>query len=228
MREWIESRLKEIGETKASLGRALGVPFARVHDLVQGKRELKLSETYAFSRFLKMDVEEVIANFDGRPFKKSASRNIPALTTTHKDGIPQLDIHAGLGNGGLLDIEVDPHTMKPLPEYTTGDWSFPAEIEGSIGAFKGKFAFRVIGDSMAPTLQGGWTVFVDTLQNKPSPPGIFAIDAGDGLLVKRVELIPQTEKIRIISDNQAYNDYEFMREDVRVYGRVFGYFAWVS
>lgn len=141
-------------------------------------------------------------------------------------GLPHLDIHAGLGNGGLGYVEVDPDTMRPKPEYTTGDWLFPSDVGARIGVLKGKYAFPVEGDSMSPTLEGGSIVFVDTQRAYPSPPGLFVVDTGDGRLVKRVELIPRSEQIRIISDNKDYGTYEFHRDEVNIFGRVIAVFSW--
>lgn len=79
---------------------------------------------------------------------------------------------------------------------------------------------------MEPTIFGGSIVFVDSTRNYPSPPGLFVVDTGDGRLVKRLELIPRSENIKIISDNPAYGSYEFHREEVQVFGRVIAVFSW--
>lgn len=84
----------------------------------------------------------------------------------------------------------------------------------------------VTGDSMEPTLPNGSYVFIDTTHLVPSPPDIYALDYGDGLMIKRVELVPGGELVRVISDNERYSDYDLSREDVRVYGRVVAWFQW--
>ncbi|MCZ4270925.1 LexA family transcriptional regulator [Maritalea porphyrae] len=159
-------------------------------------------------------------------YREVASTPSSSQQVSTDNGIPNLDIHAGLGNGGMGHIEVDPDTMRPLPQYTDGDWNMPPAFMSRFGNIKGVFAFVVTGDSMTPTIKGGSAVFVDTKQNYPSPPGLFVIDTGDGRLVKRVELIPRSEDIRIISDNKEYSTYEFNREDVHIFGRVIAVFSW--
>lgn len=141
-------------------------------------------------------------------------------------GIPNLDIHAGMGNGGLGYIEVDEFTMRPLPDFTDGDWVFPPSVQTRIGKLRGKFAFPVEGDSMEPTLKAGSFVFVDTTRSTPVVPGLYVVDTGDGRLVKRVELIAGTDQISIMSDNPNYRNYEFHREEVHVFGRVIAVFSW--
>ena len=55
MRKWIESRLSELGKTKAELARHLDLPFARVSEVIKGKRELKSVEILPIAQFLELD-----------------------------------------------------------------------------------------------------------------------------------------------------------------------------
>lgn len=159
-------------------------------------------------------------------YSEIVGKQLEVAHATKEPGLPHLDIHAGLGNGGLGYIEVDPVTKRPRPEYTTGDWIFPNDVGARIGVLKGKYAFPVEGDSMSPTIEGGSIVFVDTQRAFPSPPGLFVVDTGDGRLVKRVELVAGTETIRIISDNPKYGATDHHREEVQVFGRVIAVFSW--
>lgn len=151
----------------------------------------------------------------------------PVTLSEPASGIPNLRIRAGMGGGGLEQIVVR-EDGQPLPEYTDGRWTLPDGVMARIGAVKGFYAVPVVGDSMAPTIPGGSIAFVDTKHRTPSPQGIYAIDYGDGLLVKRVELIGGTDKIAVLSDNPQYRDYEFARDDVTVWGRVSALFSWTD
>ena len=75
---------------------------------------------------------------------------------------------------------------------------------------------------MAPTLEHGDMVMVDTNHTNPSPPGIFVLDDGVGLVAKRVDAIPNTapRMLRLSSDNPAYSNYQRRIDEVRVIGRV--------
>ena len=48
-------------------------------------------------------------------------------------------------------------------------------------------------------------VMVDTNRTSPSPPGIFVLDDGVGIVAKRVEAIPNNRPwmLRLSSDNPA-------------------------
>lgn len=80
----------------------------------------------------------------------------------------------------------------------------------------------IIGDSMAPMLEEGDTVMVDFAQTQPSPPGIFIIDDGVGLVAKRLDPIPNTnpQMLRLTSENSAYTNYHRRLDEVNIVGRV--------
>jgi phage repressor protein C with HTH and peptisase S24 domain len=81
---------------------------------------------------------------------------------------------------------------------------------------------QVEGDSMQPTLCDGDTVLVDLSQRVPSPPGIFVLHDGLGLVAKRVEHVPMSEpaRLRIISDNPRYAPYECLAAEATIVGRI--------
>lgn len=142
-------------------------------------------------------------------------------------GIPNLSIHAGIGDGGLLEAHADAGGGGFITKrHIDGFWSFPPTVRARLPNLGAIQAFPVVGDSMSPTFESGSVVFVDTTRRIPTPEDIYAINYGDGLLIKRVKLIPQSSRVRIISDNQQYGTDEMERNDLQVYGRVVGYFRW--
>ena len=81
---------------------------------------------------------------------------------------------------------------------------------------------HVEGDSMMPTLHSGDAVLVDMARKFPTPPGIFVLFDGMGLVAKRVEHIPNSDppRLRIISDNTFYSPYERTIDEVNIIGRI--------
>lgn len=153
---------------------------------------------------------------------------LPSAYQKADNTIPNLLTHAGMGNGGLEHVEVD-EDGHPLDLYTDGAWSFPIGIAGGFRHFKGVYALEVEGDSMEPTYAGGSTVFVDTRRKDPRSPGCFIVDYGDGLMLKRIELIGGTDQMAVISDNRDfYRSYEFPRDQVHIWGRVIAKWEWVK
>ena len=80
----------------------------------------------------------------------------------------------------------------------------------------------ISGDSMAPVLEHGDVVMVDCTQTQPSPPGIFIVDDGIGLVAKRLDLVPATQPqmLRLTSENGVYANYQRRIDEVHIVGRV--------
>jgi phage repressor protein C with HTH and peptisase S24 domain len=88
---------------------------------------------------------------------------------------------------------------------------------------------RAIGESMSPEIPPGTRVVVDTEDRAPSPPGIFVVFDGMGLVLKRVEYVMFSDpaKIRLSSVNPAYPPYECALDEKTIKGRVIGRWAWM-
>ena len=77
----------------------------------------------------------------------------------------------------------------------------------------------ISGDGMNPSLCHGDTVIIDVSKKHPSPPAIFVLFDGFGLVAKRCEYIG-AENVRITSDNSHYSAYEKSINKVEIVGRV--------
>lgn len=157
------------------------------------------------------------------------SRNVgPIPKPSNMVRIPDLNLFGALGGGGLLEvISATDSGMPTDPDQLRGFWTFPEYMVTAFRSARGIYAWEVRGDSMEPTLAGGSVVFVDTEQNLLPPDDIYALDAGDGLVVKRLKLVPRSPHIDVISDNkERYPVDRLLREEVRVYGRIIGWFQW--
>jgi len=80
---------------------------------------------------------------------------------------------------------------------------------------------RVSGDSMEPTLNSGDIVLVDHNRNYIDPQGgIYAIAMDDIIMIKRLQVIYPSKKVRIISDNVKYEPLEAESEQIIINGKV--------
>jgi len=140
--------------------------------------------------------------------------------------IPDLAIFGGMGGGGMLEVITDEGGTLVDGDQLRGYWTFPDYMVSAFRNLRKIYAWEVRGDSMEPTLAGGSVVFVDMAQDKLPPEDIYAIDYGDGLMVKRLKLIPRSDRVAVISDNDRYGADELLRDEVRVYGRIVGWFQW--
>ena len=128
--------------------------------------------------------------------------------------VPLHAVHAAAG-GGSFTAEND--------EAQSG-LSFPPDLLRRITAAPagGLKLLSVSGDSMSPTLEDGDLVMIDTGRRMPSPPGIFILDDGVGLVAKLVDAIPNTTppQLRLSSDNPAYSNYQRRLDEVHIVGRI--------
>ena len=135
--------------------------------------------------------------------------------------IEELDVRAGAGARGLMGEH----------ESILAEWHVPSGIVRGYSTAPARELriITVMGDSMEPTLLPGQRVLVDTGDRMPSPPGVFVVWDGLGLVVKRVQVLPHSEppRVRITSDNGKYDAYERTLEEAYIQGRVIGQWRWL-
>jgi phage repressor protein C with HTH and peptisase S24 domain len=86
------------------------------------------------------------------------------------------------------------------------------------------FVVRVEGDSMVPTLQESDTVLINKNANAiGAGGGIFAINWNNMVLVKRLQMNPQTNEIIIKSDNPNYDSMVVKHHEIEIEGKVIWY-----
>jgi phage repressor protein C with HTH and peptisase S24 domain len=92
------------------------------------------------------------------------------------------------------------------------------------GGAKQLFVIKVEGDSMEPSLLEGDTVLINKNANAiGAGGGIFAINWNKMILVKRLQMNPQTEKIIIKSDNSNYDSIVVKPDEIEIEGKVIWY-----
>lgn len=81
---------------------------------------------------------------------------------------------------------------------------------------------RVQGDSMAPTLNEGDDILIDTGDcGERLRDGIYVLRVDDSLVVKRLALNPIGQRVTVQSDNPAYPDWpDCSLSDIHCIGRV--------
>jgi phage repressor protein C with HTH and peptisase S24 domain len=147
---------------------------------------------------------------------------------THRDSEPisEIDVKAGAGGGGEALVQWQPGKagQSDVADAVAAQWEVPGEylrtelrVEPSSTRI-----LAVRGDSMEPLLQSGDRIMVNLLDRSPSPPGIYALWDGLGVVVKRLEHVMGTEppRLRISSDNDRHQSYERTVDEVHIIGRV--------
>ena len=85
------------------------------------------------------------------------------------------------------------------------------------------FLMKVKGNSMHPTISDGDIVLIDSLGKNIISGKIFLILIDFAVIIKRLEPLP-CGKVRIISDNPKYTEYETDVSDIDILGQV----VWVA
>lgn len=219
MTNWLAPFLKHARLSQEELADRMGKSRVTISRYATGHTDLKPNIAEQMAEVLKVNSADLLAASMGKASQPDGSSAISLVQ------IPDLNIFGGMGNGGALSV-VQSDNGNIDAEYVRGFWSFPDYLVKGFGSLKNIYAWEAKGDSMEPTIQDGSVVFVDTGQISPPPDDVYAIDYGDGLVVKRLQLVPLSPDVRVISDNNLYDAYTLPREDVRVYGRVVGWFQW--
>ncbi|WP_406586421.1 helix-turn-helix transcriptional regulator [Asaia lannensis] len=149
----------------------------------------------------------------------------PPMSRNAQSIIPEYDIAAAAGCGAFPISDSAENGLDAVDQ-----WSIPRRYLAAFTERPDSLAvIRVAGDSMEPDYTAGERVLVDRSHVLPSPPGVYVLWDGLGLVLKRVEVIFGTQDpvmIRISSINPAYSSYDRALSEVHINGRVVGKWQW--
>lgn len=206
----------ELSPKKASLD--AGLNETAIKDILSGKSANPKNDTLAkIARRLGCTVADLTGE---KPSRRVTADTVAADIVA----INELDVHIAAGNG----ISDDAGGLMVAQEEGAiiGTHSYPAqsfrEAYGMPATHIRILAVR--GNSMEPELWPGQRVMVDTADRTPSPPGVFVVWDGLGLVVKYIEVIANSDpmRVRISSAHPAFKSYERTLDEAFVNGRVVG------
>jgi len=185
-------------------------------------RSLSDDTREALARFLGVDERELEHSFAlPREARKSArSAHSGARPSEHDEPlvsdlvpIPEVEVRAAAGAGALNDDQPRQVGVWPLSARV-----IEQELRVPPNALR---VISVLGDSMLPTLSDGDRIMVDTSHKAPSPPGVYVLWDGTGLVTKRLTVIPgDPPQVRLHSDNKLYSPYDCHPDEINIVGRV--------
>ena len=206
VRRTVRGALDAAGLTLKQASRALGRNDAYLQQFLYRGSPRRLPEAVRLRL-------AAITGTDGDMFLDRDTRTLHDELAPSGIAVPLFEVSAAAGGGRTGE---EPASSAVL--------SFPPSLLRQITAApaNGLRLISISGDSMAPTLEHGDMVMIDTNRTIPSPPGIFILDDGVGLVAKRVDAIPNTrpQMLRLSSDNPAYSNYQRRIDEVRILGRV--------
>lgn len=207
--ERLRDRMDEMGLKAKAVATLAGVGPSFVYDILLKRSTNPTTEKLGrVASVLNTSVEYLLngsatAQSGGiRPSRDSSYTPVPFVT-----------VNASMGGGALVEDE-----SQATP------WLFPKQwISKQLMANARHLRLiQVSGDSMEPTLENRDVVLFDLTRISYSQGGVFVLNDGLGLVVKRVEYIPNSPepRVQIISDNPHYPRYERPAEDIRIIGKV--------
>lgn len=222
---------KERGFSQRSLADRIGVGQSSISMIEQGKVE-QPDHIIELARALGKKPEWLL----GIETQAVAAPPRAIVTTEGNHGIaegeiPQVDAYLGAGLAAEADqhvVEITAgHLVVGAPVIDT--WKLPPAVLRKLVRRDASDLMFVesLGDSMSPTLSDGDIALIDRSHRIPSPPGIYALWDGFGQVIKRLEVVPNTDPVtvKIISDNEHHSAYERTLDEVSIIGRYVGRFT---
>ena len=174
---------------------------------------------------------KTVSNIKGSSSQGSLkkARTAKAAPAPGCDPVAEIAVRGGMGGGGEAAVSYshDGNGGTAIADDVKGNWFMPSDYlrsELSVSPAAARI-IEVQGDSMTPTLHSGDRVMIDTNDQRPTPPGIFALWDGIGVVVKRLEHVPNSEPalLRISSDNPNHHEYQRTFDEVNIIGRIIWY-----
>ena len=211
MADRLRARCQQLGLSTVDVGEMAGVNRTFVHDIMRGRSKRPDPEKLQrVADALKVERKWLLHGVG------EVEGEAPVFETEENTfvAVPYVNARPSMGGGQMVDVEPD----YGRPYHFQRSWiqntlrSDPVHLR----------MMHVEGDSMMPTLHDRDIVLVDTSRRSPTPPGIFVLHDGMGLVAKRLEHIPSSDppRVRIVSDNPHYSPYENMAEEVNIIGRI--------
>jgi phage repressor protein C with HTH and peptisase S24 domain len=176
----------------------------------KGKRLPTTEQLHRISETLKASASWLL-NGEGPMFRDGAAASpAPAGVVS----IVELDVQVSAGDGSV-----------PVEESEKGVFQFDEPYFRRHIGLDPRYVrvVQVVGDSMEPTFRAGDPVMVDLAQPQHPADGIWVIQQGAGVLVKRLQFLAGGT-VRVISDNAAYAvqvlNLKEEQPDFRLVGRV--------
>lgn len=198
---------KQQGLTLADLAEKTASTPQQIGRLEKGERRLTTDWMQKIAKALNVHPEDILSSHHGE-----------------RVVIPEIAAHTMVGkNRATVKSDVS-DTGNILSE-----WSLPKQLlVNQVGSESTMKIIQVMGDSMQPEFNPGDRVMVNTADRIPSPPGVFVLWDGFGLIIKRCEMVPHSNPPRVIlsSAKPNYATYEMDVKELEIQGRVVGKWQW--
>jgi phage repressor protein C with HTH and peptisase S24 domain len=217
-RDPVRKRLLELVAERETTLKAVSLAVERnhayLHQFIHKNVPRKLPEEVrgALADYFAVDEAELATTKKRRPARRHPAGGLIEFDGEEYIALPVFDVRAAAGAGSLNQDE----------DAVTHNFFRHQWLRSVTNAAASALAIiQVDGDSMWDTLHHGDHVLIDRTQNSFSRDGIYALEMGEGLQIKRVSIHPTTKLLTVKSDNDAYPTWaDIKHDDVIFAGRV--------
>jgi len=199
--------MEERGFNKKSLSLATGKNETLVRDVLTNTGSPRYDTVSALAKALGVSVPQLMGDAETQPY----SAPIPPALPDNITEVVRYDAALSAGPGSLIDPNAEP----------LGVCHFETQWLKTVTRAVGEqlAVVRVDGDSMEPTLADGDWILIDRTQTRINREGVYALQIGDMVWIKRISLNLSEKLVRVISDNTNYPVQELEESELQILGR---------
>lgn len=206
IKRFIEIR-RDLGYTQAEFARMLGIPNTTA-DIERGRTKLSGKVVVEMLKQFNVNPLWLFGDSNNQYLNYSGTSVIPKVVTVDsEDNDNMVLVNAKAAAGYPQNIQ-DTSWYKQLPAF---DLPLP---EFRNATYRG---FQVEGDSMLPNLNPGEWVLAKAVEGLDdiNANKMYVVVLHDAVLVKKIEKLPGSSKMLLISLNETYPPYEIESEQVQ-------------
>lgn len=219
----LKTHMQRTGMNVAQLAKRASVKPWFIYDILHGKSANPSVVTLAqVADALNINISELLGSSPSATSESSPAPSVEAplhnMSGFMETGGDYVVISSALVEATLSGDTIILQEETGKPYYFRRNWirdrlhTSPADLR----------MLPIRGDGMNPTLCADDIILVDVSKRTPSPPGLFAIFDGAGLVIRRLEMLGNTSPpaVRVIADNPRYSTYEIAVSDLHIIGRI--------
>lgn len=212
--ERLKWAMDQAGLTQSALARKAGVKQQAISKIVRGEQSGTV-DVIPIARAVSQNAEWLVEGI-GDPIILGKTDGFTGSSIAR---VGEIDVEASAGPGQVVEHTGESHHWS-FPEYWLRAMLDAAPADIKLITIKGDSGQS--DPAKATDIDPGDKVFVNVADRRPSPPGLFVLWDGLAFVAKRVQMVPGTSpiRVRLSSNNPAYEPYEVSIEDAQIQGRI--------
>ena len=206
------------GVSQEVLAKVIGVSKTTLGDYERGRYEPGISTLISISNYFDVSIDDLLRNnlrVDDFEILRNKDLRVLAITVDNDD-VENIEFVDTKAEAGYIESFNDPEYIKDLSKF-----HLPNLPEGT---FRG---FEIRGDSMLPMEQGNVVIcsYVEDYKYIKDNMTYVIVSTSGTLVYKRVRLLPNENRLLLISDNDIYAPYTLPLEEV---AEIWEYYVYIG